>query len=126
MAGKKEGANIADLLVLTPRTNPDGKMHLDIIVTEAKFVTHDGLASAATTSSKQLLDALWQMTEAMDGETRTIDQTFGWHDYPISWFLKPLLQMGSHPLTPQHGDERFQLRLRHPLASLRSIHNVPY
>ena len=72
--GKKEGANIADLLVLAPMTNPNGKMHLDIIVTEAKFVTHDGLASAATTSSKQLLDTLSQMTEAMDGETRTIDQ----------------------------------------------------
>jgi S-DNA-T family DNA segregation ATPase FtsK/SpoIIIE len=72
--GKKEGANIADLLVLAPKTNPDGKMHLDIIVTEAKFVTHDGLASAAATSSKQLLDTLSQMTEAMDGETRTIDQ----------------------------------------------------
>jgi len=72
--GKKEGANIADLLVLAPKTDVDGKMHLDIIVTEAKFVTHDGLASAATTSTKQLVDTLSQMTEAMDGEVRTIDQ----------------------------------------------------
>jgi len=72
--GKKEGANIADLLVLAPKTNPDGTKHLDIIVTEAKFVTHDGLAAATTTSAKQLVDTLSQMTEAMDGETRTIDQ----------------------------------------------------
>jgi S-DNA-T family DNA segregation ATPase FtsK/SpoIIIE len=49
-------------------------MHLDIIVTEAKFVTHDGLAGAASASAKQLLDTLSQMTEAMDGEARTIDQ----------------------------------------------------
>lgn len=72
--GKKEGANIADLLVLAPRTDAAGGMHLDIIVTEAKFVTHDGLAAAAHTSAKQLLDTLSQMTEAMDGDARTIDQ----------------------------------------------------
>jgi S-DNA-T family DNA segregation ATPase FtsK/SpoIIIE len=72
--GKKEGANIADLLVLAPHISASGEMHLDIIVTEAKFVTHDGLPSAASTSAKQLVDTLAQMTEAMDGETRTIDQ----------------------------------------------------
>ncbi len=72
--GKKEGANIADLLVLAPHTNASGGMHLDIVVAEAKFVTHDGLAGAASTSAKQLIDTLAQMTEAMDGETRTIDQ----------------------------------------------------
>jgi S-DNA-T family DNA segregation ATPase FtsK/SpoIIIE len=72
--GKKEGANIADLLILAPKTTLDGTMHLDIIVTEAKFVTYDALAGAASTSTKQLIDTLSQMTEAMDGETRTIDQ----------------------------------------------------
>ncbi len=72
--GKKEGANIADLLVLAPTTHEDGSMHLDIVVTEAKFVTHDGLRAAATTSSKQLMDTLSQLTEAMDGNLQTIDQ----------------------------------------------------
>ena len=72
--GKKEGANIADLLVLAPHQNASGGMHLDIVVTEAKFVTHDGLQGAQSTSAKQLIDTLAQMTEAMDGETRTIDQ----------------------------------------------------
>ena len=72
--GKKEGANIADLLVLAPQVSASGEMHLDIVVTEAKFITHDGISSAASTSSKQLIDTLSQMTEAMDGETRTIDQ----------------------------------------------------
>jgi S-DNA-T family DNA segregation ATPase FtsK/SpoIIIE len=72
--GKKEGANIADLLVLAPRTAADGSMHLDIIVTEAKFVTHDVLGAAASASTKQLVDTLSQITEAMDGDTRTIDQ----------------------------------------------------
>jgi S-DNA-T family DNA segregation ATPase FtsK/SpoIIIE len=72
--GKKEGANIADLLVLAPKTNVDGSMHLDVVVTEAKFVTHDVLGGAASTSAKQLMDTLFQLTEAMDGEARTIDQ----------------------------------------------------
>jgi S-DNA-T family DNA segregation ATPase FtsK/SpoIIIE len=72
--GKKEGANIADLLVLAPTTNEDGSMHLDVVVTEAKFITHDTLGAAASTSAKQLIDTLSQLTEAMDGEARTIDQ----------------------------------------------------
>jgi len=72
--GKKEGANIADLLVLAPKTNEDGSFHLDIVVTEAKFITHDTLQGAASTSSKQLLDTLSQLTDAMDGQARTIDQ----------------------------------------------------
>jgi S-DNA-T family DNA segregation ATPase FtsK/SpoIIIE len=72
--GKKEGANIADLLVLAPKTNDDGSLHLDIVVTEAKFVTHDALSGAAMTSAKQLTDTLSQLTDAMDGEMRTLDQ----------------------------------------------------
>ncbi|MHC1763386.1 MAG: FtsK/SpoIIIE domain-containing protein [Verrucomicrobiia bacterium] len=72
--GKKEGANIADLLVLAPLIRADGPMHLDIVVTEAKFIAHDNLQKEANASSKQLLDTLSQLTEAMDGETRTIDQ----------------------------------------------------
>lgn len=72
--GKREGANIADLLVLAPTTKQDGSLHLDIIVTEAKFVTHDALQGAASGSAKQLMDTLSQLTEAMDGQTRTIDQ----------------------------------------------------
>jgi S-DNA-T family DNA segregation ATPase FtsK/SpoIIIE len=72
--GKKEGANIADLLVLAPKTNDDGSMHLDVVVTESKFVTHDTLGGAAITSAKQLVDTLSQLTEALDGEARTIDQ----------------------------------------------------
>jgi S-DNA-T family DNA segregation ATPase FtsK/SpoIIIE len=72
--GKKEGANIADLLVLAPKTNVNGSMHLDVVVTEAKFVTHEALGGAASTSAKQLIDTLSQLTEAMDGEARTIDQ----------------------------------------------------
>ena len=53
--GKKEGANIADLLVLAPAYTDDGKPHLDIIVTEPKFVAGEGVAAARAISEKQLL-----------------------------------------------------------------------
>jgi S-DNA-T family DNA segregation ATPase FtsK/SpoIIIE len=72
--GKKEGANIADLLVLAPISKPDGTKHLDIIVTEAKFVAYDALTSSAATSSKQLVDTLSQISEALLPGDTAIDQ----------------------------------------------------
>jgi S-DNA-T family DNA segregation ATPase FtsK/SpoIIIE len=47
---------------------------LDVIVTEAKFVNHDGLGAATSTSAKQLTDTLAQLTQALNGAVRTIDQ----------------------------------------------------
>lgn len=72
--GKKEGASIADLLILAPTSNEDGSLHLDVIVTEAKFVINDALGGACNQSAKQLVDTLSQLTEALDGVTQTIDQ----------------------------------------------------
>jgi S-DNA-T family DNA segregation ATPase FtsK/SpoIIIE len=72
--GKKEGANIADLLVLAPKWQPDGSPHLDIIVTEAKFVTYDGVSAATRTSEKQLSDTLVQISEALNPEPSPFDQ----------------------------------------------------
>lgn len=72
--GKKEGTNIADLLVLAPKWQPDGSPHLDIIVTEAKFVTYDGVSAAARTSEKQLSDTLVQISEALNPEPSPFDQ----------------------------------------------------
>lgn len=72
--GKKEGTNIADLLVLAPTWQPDGTPHLDIIVTEAKFVTYDGVSASARTSEKQLSDTLLQVSEALTPEPCPFDQ----------------------------------------------------
>ncbi|MYM36579.1 hypothetical protein GTP38_19810 [Duganella sp. FT94W] len=72
--GKKDGASIADLLVLAPTHNPDGSLHLDIVVTEAKFVNFDGSTAAMSASEKQLLDTLSQINDALDETTPTIDQ----------------------------------------------------
>ena len=73
--GKKDGASIADLLVLAPTTNADGSLHLDVVVTEAKFVVHDVMPEAKVTSAKQLGDTLAQLTEALDGSTEKLDQS---------------------------------------------------
>lgn len=72
--GKKDGASIADLLVLAPTCNSDGSLHLDIVVTEAKFVNFDGSTAAMSASEKQLLDTLSQINDALDEATPTIDQ----------------------------------------------------
>ena len=73
--GKKDGASIADLLVLAPTTNADGSLHLDVVVTEAKFVVYDGVTEAKDKSAKQLGDTLAQLTEALDGSTEKLDQS---------------------------------------------------
>lgn len=72
--GKKDGASMADLLVLAPTVNGDGSLHLDIVVTEAKFVNFEGLNQAATVSGKQLMDTLGQINDALDETLPTIDQ----------------------------------------------------
>lgn len=72
--GKKEGTNIADLLVLAPTWLPDGTPHFDIIVTEAKFVTYEGMSAAARTSEKQLSDTLVQISEALVPDPTPFDQ----------------------------------------------------
>lgn len=72
--GKKEGANIADLLVLAPTFTRDGKPHLDIIITEAKFVANDGVSVAKATSEKQLADTLIQISQALATDPKALDQ----------------------------------------------------
>lgn len=72
--GKKEGTNIADLLVLAPKWLPDGTPHLDIIITEAKFVTYEGVSAAARISEKQLSDTLVQISDALIPEPSPFDQ----------------------------------------------------
>ena len=62
--GKASGDFLADLLVLCPDYR-DGKPHLDIIVTEAKYVTQDNLNESKKRSAKQLKDTLLQVSKAL-------------------------------------------------------------
>ncbi len=73
--GKKDEAQIADLLVLSPMVDDKGNRILDIVVTEAKFIQADGLSENAKRSEQQLRDTLRQIEEALIGETPSLDQS---------------------------------------------------
>ena len=72
--GKKSGANIADLLVLAPTYGENGKPHLDIVITETKFVADESVSIAKSKSEKQLSDTLVQVTRALSTDSTVLDQ----------------------------------------------------
>ena len=74
MVGQKPGANIADLLVLAPTYGENGKPHLDVVITEAKFVADESVSNAKSTSEKQLSDTLVQVTRALSADSAVLDQ----------------------------------------------------
>lgn len=72
--GKPSGDHLADLLVLAPSYKADGSPHLDLIVTEAKYVNGDGLADSRKKSAKQLRDTLKQISRAISSQSAPLDQ----------------------------------------------------
>lgn len=70
--GKPSGEHLADLLVLAPSYKKDGSPHLDVIVTEAKFIKQTG--DDKKTSAKQLRDTLKQISRALSSEHPPLDQ----------------------------------------------------
>lgn len=70
--GKPSGDQLADLLVLAPSYKEDGTPHLDVIVTEAKFIKQTG--DGKKTSAKQLRDTLKQISRALSSENPPLDQ----------------------------------------------------
>jgi len=72
--GKPSGDKLADLLVIAPTYKHDGSPHLDIIVTEAKYVNSAGLAESKKTSAKQLKDTLKQISRALSSKLPPLDQ----------------------------------------------------
>lgn len=72
--GKREEAQIADLLVLSPTVDELGERVLDIVVTEAKFIRAEGLSEQSKRSEQQLRDTLRQIEEALASETASLDQ----------------------------------------------------
>ncbi|MBP7950546.1 MAG: DNA translocase FtsK [Verrucomicrobiales bacterium] len=71
--GKRDGSRLADLLVLSPGER-DGRPHLEIVVTEAKFVTPEIVNLEKSDSESQLLDTLLQMARALSADPRPLDQ----------------------------------------------------
>lgn len=72
--GRREEGQIADLMVLIPSLTSAGLPLLDIVVTEAKFITSDNLAEQAKRSEQQLRDTLRQLEDALLGDTASLDQ----------------------------------------------------
>jgi S-DNA-T family DNA segregation ATPase FtsK/SpoIIIE len=71
--GKHDGKRLADLLVLSP-SERDGKPHLEIAVSEAKFGTPEDVSGKKTSSEKQLQDTLAQIARALASDPAPADQ----------------------------------------------------
>lgn len=71
--GQPEGRS-ADLLILSPSRSENGEMLLDVVVTEAKFVEFDAVATHARTSKKQLRDSLMIFEKALSDIAAPSDQ----------------------------------------------------
>lgn len=97
--GKRDGAGLADLLILSP-TERDGRPHLDIVVSEAKFITPDTVGPAKTKSESQLRDTLVQIARALSADSMPLDQDL-WlsrlADMLMSRSIKPSLGGGRSP-----------------------------
>jgi len=66
--------HIADLLVLSPRTAPDGSMRLLAVVTEAKYIDAANLAAKRKESHKQLRDTLRRVAGAVIDAPARLDR----------------------------------------------------
>jgi S-DNA-T family DNA segregation ATPase FtsK/SpoIIIE len=71
--GKQDGKRLADLLVLSP-SERDGRPHLEIAVSEAKFGIPEDVSGSKTSSEKQLQDTLNQIARALASDPAPADQ----------------------------------------------------
>jgi DNA segregation ATPase FtsK/SpoIIIE, S-DNA-T family len=108
--GKRDEAQIADLLVISPTSNADGEKILNLIVTEAKFIHADGLSEQSKQSERQLRDTLGQLEQALLGETASLDQDV-WLSR-LSDLLLTQLEFPTGQSVEQLGDWRTAIRNR--------------
>jgi S-DNA-T family DNA segregation ATPase FtsK/SpoIIIE len=71
--GQRE-QQIADILALSPSQTEDGKLRLDIIVSEAKYIDAANLAAKRKESQKQLRDTLKRIDDALFGQPERLDR----------------------------------------------------
>lgn len=70
--GQKE-EQIADIMAICPKVDGD-KRYLKIIVSEAKYISDEGLAEAKKNSSKQLWDTVRRIEDAVIGRPGRLDR----------------------------------------------------
>jgi S-DNA-T family DNA segregation ATPase FtsK/SpoIIIE len=72
--GQKE-EQIADILMLSPSRNDEGKFRLSLVVSESKFISYNGFSGGVKNSKKQLCDTLIRINEAIFGTPERIDRS---------------------------------------------------
>lgn len=65
---------IADILALSPQETADGKLHLAVIIGEAKYINVMSLAAKRKESQKQLRDTMRRIHDALFGDPKRLDR----------------------------------------------------
>ena len=71
--GQRE-EQLADLLAISPRTDPDGRLKVSLVVSEAKYVEVSSLAPKKKESQKQLRDTMRRVEDAVFGGADRLDR----------------------------------------------------
>lgn len=71
--GLREG-RIADILALSPSHTQDGKLRLDIVVSEAKYINASNLSAKKQESQKQLQGSFMRINDAIFGQPAPLDK----------------------------------------------------
>jgi S-DNA-T family DNA segregation ATPase FtsK/SpoIIIE len=65
---------IADILALSPQETLDGKLHLAVLIGEAKYIDITNLAVKRKESQKQLRDTMHRINDAIFGNPKRLDR----------------------------------------------------
>jgi S-DNA-T family DNA segregation ATPase FtsK/SpoIIIE len=71
--GQRE-EQLADILMLSPSTGPNGELRLSIVVSEAKFIERGSLPANASKSRNQLRDTLRRIHDALFSTPERLDR----------------------------------------------------
>ena len=71
--GLREG-RISDILAVSPSQTQDGTLRLDIVVSEAKYISASNLSRKKEESQKQLRDTLNRIDDALFGQPERLDK----------------------------------------------------
>ena len=72
--GLKEG-RIADILALSPAQGQDGKLRLDLVVSEAKYIKASNLSGKKKESQKQLQDTFKRINDTILNQPECLDRS---------------------------------------------------
>jgi S-DNA-T family DNA segregation ATPase FtsK/SpoIIIE len=71
--GKRPETGVADILSLTPVMDAGGNRHLEVLVSEAKYIDYIGLAESKKRSERQLVETVKQLQRSIDPNLIILD-----------------------------------------------------